>query len=91
MNELSDLIRAYPELGEVLANTENRLSYLENSQPTLYYIKEDIKTLQDKLGPQPTLKEVLDKLHRQEVLIRDLQNRLMEHISVSKQAKRDRL
>jgi len=32
MNELRDLIKMYPGLGEVLADFENRISTLENSQ-----------------------------------------------------------
>ena len=35
---LKDLIKQYPELGEVLAEYENRLACLENSQP---YHKEE--------------------------------------------------
>ena len=30
---MKELIKMYPELGEVLADFENRLSYLANSQP----------------------------------------------------------
>jgi len=34
MPELRELIKMYPGLGEVFADMENRLSYLENSQDT---------------------------------------------------------
>jgi len=33
MTRLHELIREYPELGEALAEFENRVSYLENSLP----------------------------------------------------------
>ena len=47
MSELRDLILMYPELGEVLAEIENRLLYLEHSQP--------IRDLE--LEPKPSIVE----------------------------------
>ena len=42
MPELRELIKQYPELGDLLAEYENRLSYLEASQP---YCKEPEKEI----------------------------------------------
>lgn len=86
MNSLNKLVNQFPELGELLAEFENRIACLENSQPTR--VDEgghpNWEEIANTTPDEPTNQEILDKLHRVEVLKNDLENRLNNHIDASK-------
>jgi len=76
--ELKELIRQYPELGEALAEFENRISHLENSLP--YHQEQPKSEIQPVFRPRPVDKEI-DQL---KVGYIHLQNKLDEHLVKSK-------
>jgi len=78
--ELKDLIRQYPELGNVFAEFENRISFLENS---LSYQEEPKTEIQPIFRPRPVDKEI-DQLKAGFI---HLQNKLNGYIDKSKTAK----
>ena len=83
---MRELIRQYPELGEVFAEFENRISYLENSQS--YHKEESESEIQPVFRPRPVDKE-LDQLKAGFI---HLQNKLNEYIDKNKNGKnKDRL
>jgi len=49
MKEVDSLIKTFEELGDIVAELENRVALLEYSQPNLSYIKEDIEELKKEL------------------------------------------
>jgi len=84
--ELKDLIRQYPELGDVFAEFENRILFLENSLP--YHIEEPKIEIQPIFKPRPVDKEI-DQLKAGFI---HLQNKLNEHLDKKKTDKnKDRL
>jgi len=76
MSELKELIRHYPELGDLFAEWENRISFLENSIP---YQKEE--------QPKPELKEEpwsnkqRDTVNQIRLQCQYLRGKLMEHLA----------
>ena len=72
------MITNWEQLGEVLSEFENRLSYLEMSQP--------VRELEERELPQvqPTPKELRESQHRTQVLVSDLMNRVNGHIKDAK-------
>ena len=80
------LIKEYPELGEILAEHENRLSTLENSQ--------SYSSLGEKEPPLPT---TIDRLSNKErdiianlrALVYHLEKKLNEHLDASMKKKKD--
>ena len=81
--KLQELIRQYPELGDALAEFENRISFLENSLP--YYQEEYKSEIQPVFKPRPVDKEI-DQLKANYI---GLRNKLYEHLGSSKN--KDRL
>jgi hypothetical protein len=81
--ELKELIRQYPELGEVFAELENRISYLENS--LTYHQEEPKLEIQPVFKPRPVDKEI-DQLKAGYL---HLENKINEHLIKSKN--RDRI
>lgn len=87
MKELKHLIQECPEFGDIMADFENRISFLENSQSHCYRSEKEQPTP----DVQPANKEVLSKLHKVEVLINDLRNILNKHIDKSKKKRMDKI
>ena len=75
--ELKDLIRQYPELGNVFAEFENRISFLENS---LSYQEEPKTEIQPIFRPRPVDKEI-DQLKADFIRFR---NQFNEHLDKGK-------
>ncbi len=91
MQELKDLIRMYPQLGEAFAEFENRISYLENSQP--YHL--EAATIQSR-NENPTLKEaaepwadkqwdVINQLRAMVLYLQEKVNKSLDKKAVDKQ------
>ena len=77
MPELRELIKQYPEIGDVLAEYENRLAFLEASQP---YSKEPEKEIIPEvhyvsLEPKQRYSRILE-LERRMRLLENLENRV---------------
>ncbi len=81
--ELKELINQYPELGDVFAEFENRISSLENSLP--YHHEEPKSEIQPVFKPRPVDKEI-DQL---KAMVLYLQNKV--NTLTDKKNNRDRI
>ena len=77
MPDLRELIRHYPELGEVFAEWENRISFLENSQGRL---PEEPKEVKPAFRPRP----IDDEVDQLKSGFLHLQRKLNEHTDATK-------
>jgi len=85
--ELKDLIRQYPELGDVFANFENRLLYLENSQP--YHRDPEQPKLEPEIPDILELRQLKHQIEQAKAGYLHLQNKLNDYID--KKNNKDRL
>ena len=80
--ELKDLIRQYPELGDVFANFENRLLYLENSQP--YHRDPEQPKPEPEIPNIPEVRQLKYQVEQAKAGYLHLQNKLNEHLDKKK-------
>ena len=86
--ELHDLVKQYPELGEALAEIENRLSVLEGSgKPYSYYddVEKRLAGLEQRQNPDFVAKLAREELEGIKARLNHLYNKLNEHIDAKKQ------
>ena len=77
------MIKSFEELGDILAEFENRLSYLENSANNTQVGDIEERLLKfEATERQPTGKQIIDDNHKTRVLVNDLMNRMNKHMDV---------
>ncbi len=86
LEEARRIVRDYPEFGELLAEFENRISHLENSQP--YH------RVEETAPPLPATTDRLsnkerDIIARWRAMVLHIEKKLNEHIDASKKKKKD--
>ncbi|KKN71844.1 hypothetical protein LCGC14_0416980 [marine sediment metagenome] len=78
------IVKDYPEFGELLAEFENRISYLENSQP--------YSRLEEEPSPTPTTDRLSNKerdvIASLRAMVLHIEKKLNEYIDASKKRKR---
>ncbi len=77
------MIKSWEELGEVLADFESRLTYLENCLPGRPEEDRAAAVIVNPL-PQPSFKHLQAQIDQNRTHLLHLQNKLVEHIDAPK-------